>query len=113
LSSGTQEKEFARWSAAAFIEILTHLPEPKDRIWITADTLYRTFIEFSGVKPEAFIKGELGLELARAIAHGRLPFVYAHQTFAAGRIYCGLDLHTLRHAMDTYEQQQRAIPAAM
>ena len=107
-----KEKEFARWSAAAFIGMLTFLPEPTQPIWITADALYRVFLEFSGVKPGAFIKSELGLELALAISRGQLPFVLADRTHALGRIYRGLDQNTLRVAMDASEQRYKAFQDA-
>ncbi len=102
-----EEKAFARWGAASFIEAMTHLPQPKGDLWITADALYGVFLEFTGVKPGAFQKCELGLEITRAVHQGRLPFVKADRIHA-GRIYRGLDPNTLRLAMDTYEQRQKA-----
>jgi hypothetical protein len=111
LHQEAEEKEFARWSAAGFIEIMTHLPEPKGDIQITKDTLYRGFLEFSGVKPETFQKCELGLEINRAIAQGRLPFVEDHRSHT-GRFYRGLDQNTLRMAMDTSELLNKAYRAS-
>ncbi len=107
LLQATLEKEFARWGAASFIEAMTHLPEPKGEIWITADALYGVFLEFTGVDPDAFEKCEFGLEVACAVDQGRLPFVKADRIHA-GRIYRGLDPNTLGLAVDTYEQHQKA-----
>lgn len=107
-----QEKSFARWCAAAFIEILTHLPEPQGAIWMTANDLYDVFIEYMGVKPPAFQKCELGLEMTRAIDQGRLPFVNAGRN-AVFRFYSGLDQKTLRLAIAAYEERQKIMCAVV
>lgn len=107
-----QERNYARWSAANFIETLTCLPTPNGTIWITADALYRAFLDHYELKPEAFHKSELGLEISFAIDQGRLPFVVRAHTHAGGRIYRGLDLNTLRIAMDIREQRHNGLNAA-
>ena len=91
--------------------MLTFLPEPKGDIQITKDALYGLFLDFSGVKEEAFNKSELGLEINHAIAEGRLPFV-ADDRSRTARFYRGMDKHTLRIAMDSYEQRQKAHASA-
>jgi hypothetical protein len=106
LHQATEEKEIARWSAAAFIEMLTYLPATGGDLRITKDALYGTFLEFSGVKKESFEKCELGVEINRAIAQGRLPFLRDVRSNSE-RSYLGMDQRTLRIAIDTYEQQQR------
>jgi hypothetical protein len=108
-----QEKEFARWNAAAFIEMLTYLPRSLKPIWIKPDALYRVFIEFSGVNPAAFDRSEFGLEVSRAIEQGRLPFIERRRTNAEGRIYLGLNHDTLRIAIDVYEQRQKVFAAVV
>ena len=112
LQEKARAKEQARWCSACFVEVLTHLPEPLSPIWIKAGALYGAFIEFSGVKPESYSKSELGVDVAMAIEQGRLPFVERGRTNAEGRIYLGLDLNTLRIAIDRYEQGQKAHTAA-
>jgi len=107
LHQAAEEKEFARWGCAAFIDMLTYLPEPKGDIQITKDALFGEFLTFSGVKEEAFEKCELGIEINHAIAQGRLPFLEDART-SSERFYRGMDKHTLRIAMDTYEQRQKA-----
>jgi hypothetical protein len=107
-----QEKEFARWAAAAFLEMLTYLPEPKGNIWIGAEALYRLFIEFTGVKPAAFQKCELGNEMAIAIKQGRLPFMKPVRTKKA-RGYFGLNVNTLEIAIDRFEATQKILGQAV
>jgi len=107
-----QEKDSARRSAASFIEVLTHLPEPSASLWMTPETLYRVFIEFSGLNPKVFHKAELGLEITHAMGQGRLPFVTRARTNSVGRIYIGMDMNTLRVAIDRYEQWNKTFKAA-
>lgn len=111
LYQAAEKKEFARWGCAAFIEMLTFLPEPKGDIQITKDALYGIFREFSGVKEEVLDKCELGLEINRAIDHGRLPFVKDDRS-RSGRFYRGMDKHTVRIAMNIYEQRQKVHASA-
>jgi hypothetical protein len=104
------EREIARWGIGGFLQVLSHLPKPTGNIWITPEDLYRTFIEFSGVDPDFYDKKEFGCVLTDAME--RLPFITRGQTFAAGRIYRGLDRNTVKVAISMYEQLNVGIVAA-
>lgn len=97
------EREIARWGISGFLQVLSLLPKPTGKIWIMAEDLYQTFIEFSGVDSDSYDKKEFGCVLTDAME--RLPFITRGQISAAGRIYRGLDRNTLKIAMSLHEQR--------
>lgn len=99
-------------SLESFLAALTYLPEPAPGTFMKRSTLYGAFIEFAGVESEFFNNKEFGTHIGRAIENGQVPFVQRHATNRDGKIYLGIDEHTLKHALDTYEQRQRDYSAS-
>jgi len=107
-----QARNHALQCVQCLLEVLTFLPQPSGEIFMKRGDLYRAFVEWCAVDPKFFCDKEFGTHMGKAINAGRVPFVFLDRTNRDGRIYRGINLHALNHAIHQFEQRQRTFAGA-